>query len=351
MERAGLCAVAGLLLVASPAFGQATPAPTASSYTLSWVRAEGAEACPPARALSAEVERRLGRAVFDPMAERGFEVEVTRFGANFRSDVFVRGPNGEALGHRTLQSDEPGCAALLNATALAIALVIDPEAATREPPPAKSSAAFEPPVVALPPPAVAPAAPLVAAPVVTPPAPTPPAASPRPSITGSLSLRAALEGGLVPDLAPGLELAFALRFPGRWGFATEASYTPPRNAALGAGSLDVGLTRASFLGSFLVLRGERASWSLLAGPSLGAFHVAVREPAPVTNPGDFWFSALQLGTLLQLHVTHGVFVEAGARGLTPLRRQEFLVRAQEQAVWSQPRLAGSLFLGVGASFP
>ncbi|HYP90593.1 MAG TPA: hypothetical protein VEQ59_20625, partial [Polyangiaceae bacterium] len=111
----GLGFAAAALL--EPSFARAAdPAPT-TTYALSWVRAEGAEACPNGRALMTEVERRLGRSVFDAASERAFEVEVTRFGNTYRSDVFVRDAEGHALGHRTLQSDEPGCAALLSATA------------------------------------------------------------------------------------------------------------------------------------------------------------------------------------------------------------------------------------------
>lgn len=346
-----LGAFAMTLLAATPGRGEPAAEPGVARYALSWVRGEGAETCPPARALSAEVERRLGRAVFDPSAERGFEVQVTRAGESYVSDVFVRAATGEALGHRTLRSDEPGCAPLLNATALAIALVIDPEAATRPPALAPSSAAFEPP----PAPAPAPAPPFNAAPPATvapalPPAVAPPPAPPA-ATRVALSLRGALKLGLVPASAPGLELAFGVRPTGRWGLSVEAAYVPPRNAELGAGSLDIGLTRAALLASFRLLQVERASWLLAAGPSLGAFHVAVRRPAPVTDSGDYWFSALQLQTTAQLLVTKGFFVEAGGSAYTPLLRQAFLVRPQPEAVWKQPPLAAAFFLGVGASIP
>jgi hypothetical protein len=152
---AAFSSVAVCLLAATPVLAAEPSAPAAATpptYALSWVRGEGAEECPPARALVAEVERRLGRAVFDAAAERSFEVEVMRFGKTYRSDVYVRDAGGKTLGHRSLQSDEPGCTALLNATALAVALVIDPEAAAREPAPNKPIAAFQAPVVAPPPP-------------------------------------------------------------------------------------------------------------------------------------------------------------------------------------------------------
>jgi predicted nucleotide-binding protein len=84
---------------------------------------------------------------------------------------------------------------------------------------------------------------------------------------------------------------------------------------------------------------------------VGAFHLAVRAPAPVTAAGDYWFAAAQLTTVLQVRVTKKVFIELGANGFAALVRQQFLVRPQEEPVWSQPRIAGSLFGGVGTTFP
>lgn len=340
----------GVALLPAPALAQTAP-PAPSNYALSWVRAEGAETCPPARALSGEIERRLGRPVFDPLADRGFEVEVTRFGAKYRSDVFVRGPAGEMLGHRTLESDEPGCGALLNATALAIALVIDPEAASREPPPQSSFAAFEPLKVPLAAPPVP--APALAPPRPTPPPPAPPPPAPAPVALGQVgfSLRGSLQLGLVPAAAPGVALAFSSLPVGRWGFAVQAELTPSRNIARGIGSLDVGLTRAAALVTYQLIRVERLRWWVGAGPSFGAFHVAVRQPAPVTAPGDYWFSAAQLEVGLQVRVTRRFFLELGALALASLGRPQFLVRNQEEAVWSQPPVSASLFGGVGTSFP
>jgi hypothetical protein len=342
----GVGAMAGS--AAAPASADEPSAPP--TYGLSWVRAEGAEDCPSARVLIAEVERRLGRRVFDAASDRTFEVEVTRFGPTYRSDVFARDATGKPLGHRTLQSDEPGCAALLNATALAIALVIDPEAAAREPAPASSAAVFEAP----PPP---PAPPPVAAPPLPPPPPPPPPAPPVPVAPQrgvdriKMSVRGELSAGLVPSASPGFELAFSARSRSRWGFALTGAYAAPQNSSLGIGSLDVGLTRAAVLATYEAARSESIRLQLAAGPTLGAFHVAVREPAPVTDPGDFWFGAAQLTADLQLLLTPDVFLELGASGFIPLRRQEFVVRGQGEPVWSQSWLSGLLFLGIGTMFP
>ena len=326
----------------------AEPTP-AVSYALSWVRAEGAEDCPTGRVVAAGVERRLGRAVFDVNAERSFEVEVTRFGNTYRSDVFVRDAAGKTVGHRLLQSDEPGCSALVNATSLAIALVIDPEAATREPPPGSGVAAFEappPPPPAPPPPPPAPLAP----PPAPPPRPEPRIPAPPPP-SHTVSLRAQLTAGLVPSTSPGFELAVTGRPSARWGYALAASYALSQTATRGIGSLDVGLTRGSVLLTFDAARSEKVGLVLAAGPSLGALHVAVRRPAPVLQPGDFWFAAAQGQFDLQISVTKGFFIDFGGAAFVPLARQSFLVQDQAEPVFRQPVFSGLGFFGVGSTFP
>lgn len=317
------------------------------TYSLSWVRADGAESCPSGRALASEVERRLGRKVFDASAERSFEITVSRIGERFKSDMYVRDAAGRALGHRTLEGDEPGCGPLLAATALAVALVIDPDAAARVP---AASADFEaaPPVVS-------------PAPTLPPPVPATPepktvtrvervlVRTPRPLLT--FSLRGGSSRGLVPKAGRTVELAFDVQSTSRWGFAAAAAYVGPRNAEVGIGSLDVGLTRARALVTFDALRSRSARLLFGGGVALGAFHLAVRRPTPVTAPGDYLYLGLELAAELQLPVTKDIFVSAAGVLAAPLRRQEFLVRAQDEPVWRQPLVAGEGVVGVGMMFP
>jgi len=336
--------------VVSPPASQSTATAAPLTYALSWVRAEGAEECPNGHALAAEVERRLGRAVFDVAAERSLEVEVTRFGAIYRSDVYVRDVTGHAVGHRQLQSDEPGCSALVNATALAIALVIDPDAASRPPAPPKAAAAFDLPPPAPPLPATAVAAP--PPPPVAPPQALPEKRLPEPPRTPiTLSGRGEVLGGVVPAISPGFELSFSARPSTRFGYAVAASLALSQTATFGIGSLDVGLTRASALVTFDAGRSERVRLVLAAGPTLGVFHVAVRAPAPVTDSGDFSFWGGELAADLQISVTNGFFCELGGAALLPLRRQEFLVRGQSGSIWRQPFFSGLGFVGLGTKFP
>jgi hypothetical protein len=332
---------AALGLAVAPAAAQ----PAASTYALSWVRGEGAEECPTARALASEVERRLGRAVFDPTAARSFEVQVTRVAGRYRSDVFVRDEAGRAVGQRTLENDEPGCQALFGATALAIALVIDPEVAGRPP---AATAAFEAPPPALPAPA-----PVLAPPPAPAPAPLPPPPPPPPPATTpvTLSLRGHVSGALVPKLSPGVALSFSARPGARWGFAASAWYTAPQTARRGEGDFSIGLTRGSLAVTFDAAASQRLRLVLQAGPSLGAFHLAVRAPVPVTDPGDFWFAAIDLAANLQLAVSERIFVELGATGSGLVLRQQFWIRDESSPVWEQGLFAGTVHSGLGARFP
>jgi hypothetical protein len=125
----------------------------------------------------------------------------------------------------------------------------------------------------------------------------------------------------------------------------------PRTAREGSGVFEIGLTRLAAAATFDLSRSDDLRLSLSAGPSLGAFHLAVREPTPVTDPGDFLFAALELGAELQIAVSNHFFLALGGQGLVPLWRQEFFAAGQDEAVWSQPWLSGSGFLGVGARFP
>jgi hypothetical protein len=149
-----------------------------------------------------------------------------------------------------------------------------------------------------------------------------------------------------------LSLATLIHPPGRWGFSAVASYTLPRTAKEGLGDLDISLTRLTAALTFDALRGAGYRVLLSAGPSLGAFHVAVREPTPVTNPGDFLFVGVEAGLEAQLLVTSKVFVDFGAHAVVPLRRQQFLTQTiTSLTLWEQPWLAGVGFLGLGARFP
>ena len=167
----------------------------------------------------------------------------------------------------------------------------------------------------------------------------------------TLSLRMHFSGALVPAVSPGFGIAFGARSAARWGFLVAGWYTMPQTGQQGLGDIEVGLTRVTAGVTFDVLRSRRVRVVLGAGPSLGALHVAVREPEPVTDAGDFSFIAAELGVTLQAAVSEGILMELGGAGLVPLRRQEFLARGQQEPIWRQPAVSGVAFAGLGTLFP
>src|SRR5687767_9809216 len=90
--------------LARPAFAQ-VPAelPSASdpnTYSLAWVRDDGAESCPTGRELAKDVTARLGRSPFNENADRSIEIRVERTATGFRSRVHVLASDGHVLGRR-----------------------------------------------------------------------------------------------------------------------------------------------------------------------------------------------------------------------------------------------------------
>jgi hypothetical protein len=103
-------------------------------HALVWTRTPGAEACVDAGALAGAVEARLGRSVFTRTDSSAAVTIDARVSPHWHVAISVHGANGNAIGERML--DEPGanCHALDDALVLVLALIIDPDAATRESP-------------------------------------------------------------------------------------------------------------------------------------------------------------------------------------------------------------------------
>src|SRR5580692_3933573 len=108
----------------------ADPGPRSSS--LSWVRLAGAEACVGLRDVARAVEKRLGRPVFvaPTRADVAVEgrIERARPSGGWRAVITVSDERGAVRGTRELRTDAADCRALDDSIALALALMIDPDA-------------------------------------------------------------------------------------------------------------------------------------------------------------------------------------------------------------------------------
>jgi hypothetical protein len=344
------CCLACALL--APGLCRAQAARAEPSYALSWVRGEGAEQCPSGRDLTREVEARVGRAVFDAAAERSVEVQVSRENDSYHSNVYVRAADGQTIGRRALESNEASCAPIFQATVLAVALVIDPEAEPRKDHP-KAVATFAPVTSSIPavPPVPTPAARVAVtkAPSVRPsPSPTP-IQSPAHALS-TLSVRGVLSSSLVPGTSPGLALDFSIR-PGKdWGFSAGALYLSPAIASRDTGRVQIGLSAATLGATFDAARLDHVRLMLEADAWGGALQTAVLSPTP-TAPGPFPFLAVELGARAQIALSRGVFAEIGGGLAVPLLRRGLFVAGAAEPIWREPALAGLGFFGLGASFP
>jgi hypothetical protein len=347
-----------IALGARGASGQAeteAPPSDAERYSLSWVRDEGAEACPARADLAREVTKRLGRAPFDENAARSIEIQVAHGPRGFESLTRVRDATGKVVGRRELVSEEAGCESIFSATALAVALLIDPEAALSGDVPAASVPSV--PSVQASSTATLPAPETtrkeVSSPKLEPvrelpadePRSSPPARLPSPAGVG---IEGVIASGLTPELGPGANLFVSYRPGARFGVAANALYLESATASRSGAVFDVGLTAFGLSGTFDVIPESALRWTLGVGPMVGALHVSVRSPTPV-DPGDFAFVALAGGSRLQIPLGRWVFASLQGSGVVNLVRRGLFVKGEEDAVFREPAVGAFLGAGFGLS--
>lgn len=290
----------------------------AASARLSWSRGPGAESCAPEEAIAAEVVARLGR---DPFASETpslrIEAIVTHDGA-WRALIVVRRTDGTPGGERVLDSAAPTCASLDAAAALAVTLLIDPDALSREPAPA-------------PEPAMEPGR---ALPTPEPPTTEPSVApSPEPHPIGlSIGVLGAI--GLAPDPAPGvlvdgmISLIPLLRLHVGLGFLPEQ-----RAGELGQVA---GLGRTfGRVGLELVVLDDVVGVGVGLDALIGAVHAVVYTLEPLT-PGAQPWGAASASVRLRWRFADPVGLELEAGALVPFVRTRFAVEGGGPSYFEEP---------------
>jgi hypothetical protein len=244
-----LAAAVGSTLFARPA--RAVDGPSGARF--SWVRAEGADACPAVDEVAAQVTQLLGRDPFHTPASQEIEALVERVDGRWRARLYLRAEDHALTGTREIVDEAPGCEALATAVALAVALGIDPT--TR------------PPV-----PVVAPA------PRALPPAPRPVRrVIVRPSRGGAVALGFHAQVGLAPGSQYGVELSAEPWAADRLRLRVGAIFLPEARATRPNGDVAFGGTALSLSGCFDVARGARATLSTCAIVVAGAVHAVAAE--------------------------------------------------------------------------
>jgi len=293
-------ALAGLTTLSSVAQGQPAPGKPAA---LSFVRLEGAALCPDAREFAARIERQLGRdaLTLPESAELFVEASISTGGpGTFRVSLVLTDREGRRLGTRELSVEGATCDPAADAAALAIALMLDPDALGHRSP---NRVVDEPPALGPPlPQAASPAAaPSTAAVCTTSPTapPPPPAGPPQPAWGARLQLGAAVRSGVLPGLARGGWAAFALAPTERLSFELGVEYLPQRRQSLEANKGADFSSEGAFLGAWWTLT-RRGATSVAVGVDTAASSLLATGYGFAQNRAErslFWSAGLgaQLG--------------------------------------------------------
>jgi hypothetical protein len=377
LQRASLPVIAWFLAAAVGSSLAAEP-----TYRLEYRREATAMACPDQASLQRSVAERLGRDPFSAKGDRTVAVKLSGAGGSLSVNIRLLDAKGTVGGQRELSSTNADCVELAKATALAVAIVIDPMVVTRPepvaarappspPPPSKplSDPTRLPPELpdalssraderenesfaAPPPPPPAPAEVLSPPPPPPAPPPPPPALLSRPIPPGASSpaepksdwglfigVGAALSIADLPSPAPSA-MADLFWEQGRWALGARVSFTTAGGAAVGEGRVDATLVdggpllcvRGRYFGGCLLGRfGALQSWASGFPNSRGA-------TTPMIAAGVEPFVELPVGDVVRLRVRTGFQVHTGIT----------LLQQGTTELWRTPLV--SVALGASVSF-
>lgn len=303
---------------------------------LSWVRAESARECGNAGLVQADVVRRLRKNPFTEPSRVFVEASVTRAGTAFQAQLELRDEQGQPLGTRRVTSDAASCDSLVSAAALAIALMIDPDAVLAPPEPAKA-----------PPPASATPPSTTAVPSAT--------ALPEPRARGGLLAAVVGSSRVLPRAALGMRVAVEVLPLRRFGAELSLTFLPEVRQGLRGFDVSFGLTYASLGLCYRLLSAPTVELGACALGSAGALHATAFEPARGVRGQLFW-SAAGAGLRAAWQLTPPVLLRAGVEASLPLERRDYLMRrgvrdeAEEVAVFSDPSFSATVHVGLGVRF-
>jgi len=318
VTRAALLAAA-LALASLPTVVRGDPVP--ATVRLAWVRGAGADACPDGAWLRDEVTRRLRRDPFDDDGPRSIEALVERAAPGWRAVIRVRDRQGTLLGERTLTRDGDRCELIVEASALAIALAVDPDAVIDE----------------------APRAPAPRAPTPRPRRPAPP-----PSRPVSFGVQGGVVVGLTPSVAPAFGFGVAVELSPSWSLRGHVDLAP--TLASDDPRFAFGFTRAAALGCVDPARGASLRLSLCAGASGAATHAAARDVF-ARDAGDRLWLAATAAARLQWSPSPRWYVGLRADASVAALRATFRFNPDASEIYAQPLVSGGGALELGLRSP
>jgi hypothetical protein len=325
-------AVVPALLVALAYPLEAPGDPVPASVRLAWVRGADADACPDGAWLRREVARRLRRDPFDDDGPRSIEAVVERAAPGWRATLRVRDREGTLLGERTLTHDAERCDPIADASALAIALAVDPDAVIDEPARAQATPPTAPP-----------------SPRPRPPRPRAPRAAARPAGPSlALGILGGVSAGITPSPAPIVGLVGAVGLSPRWSARLRVDLAPSRSS--GDPGFVFGFTRATALGCGAPWRSESLALTACAGLSGALVHAAVRNGRALDAGDQPWLGAV-VSAGLQWSPWAWCFVGVEAEGAVALARSSFRYRPDGAEIVTQPLVSGGGSVTLGLRTP
>lgn len=300
--------------------------PVLATVRLAWVRGADADACPDGAWLRDEVTRRLGRDPFDDDGPRSIEALVERAPSGWRAVLRVRDREGTLLGERTLTRDGDRCEPIVEASALAIALAVDPDAVIDETPRAPAAPVRRPPR--------RPRRPI---------APPPP-----PSRPVSFGVQGGVVVGLTPSVAPAFGFGAAVELSARWSLRGHVDLAP--TLASDDPRFAFGFTRATALGCVDPARGASLLLSLCAGASGAVVHAAARDVFALEAGDRLWLGATAAARV-QWSPSPRWYVGLRAEASVAALRASYRFNPDASEIYTQPLLSGGGALELGLRSP
>lgn len=304
--------IVAFLALSVEATAQTTEAQTIP-LDLEWLRGHGAESCPDAKMVAAEIEDSIGHKVFSPGAKHTIEVLITRTDNLWTARIEERDSSGVIKANPLITHRADDCAVIQKVAEFNVVMLLE-----HAPPP-------------------------------PPPPPPPPAPPPIPFKT-TFVIRAALRYGLLPGAAP--DIGFSGTIGRRWWeFSGGLSWMPEaatidRNTAYGLMMLSAGGCGHPFQRSRIQFSGCGHVW-------FGAIHNTVLNldgyyPAGV---GEQPWLGIAVGPRLRIFPFRSLVFEIGGDLSVLAVRRQFFDDGREHLFHEQSWFGLSGFFGVGVSIP
>lgn len=302
----GPCALVALLVTSR---ASADPAASRCGIDVTWVRDDGAEACPDAESFQRSLRGGVAGASVHSPATLRIDAVVSRSHDAWAARLVVRDLSGGVVGVRDISDASPSCAPIVEAVQVAIALL---HCEDRAPSPEAH--------------------------------PAPPPTSRRPLVA---TVSAVGAWGALPSLAPGLSVDVTVGLWSRLRWSAGVTGLLPTTHTRGAATLSLSLVAAQVGLGVALVRADRFDLEARASVQAGAMVSSVEGAPPIGDEARLWLSALA-GVRARVALTARLSLAFDLAAWVPVTRYAF-VDAAAAPPYLEPSPVG-VAGGVGAAW-